>query len=61
MSGLEDKEADLVIRLLLVPTISRPIHPDTEETVRNRTNGWHIRGAKGLEIPPHAAASLLPR
>jgi hypothetical protein len=28
--GLEDDEADLVIRLLLVPAIVRPIHPDQE-------------------------------
>jgi hypothetical protein len=36
MPRLEDNEADLVIRLLLVRTILRPIHPDKEETVRNR-------------------------
>jgi hypothetical protein len=30
MPGLEDDEADLVIRLLLVPAIVRSIHPDKE-------------------------------
>jgi hypothetical protein len=30
MPGLEDNEADLVIRLLLVPAIVRSIHSDKE-------------------------------
>jgi hypothetical protein len=36
MPGLQDGEADLVIRLLLVPAILRPVHPNQEKTVRNR-------------------------
>ena len=39
MLGLEDGEADLVIRLLLVPAILGSIHPDQEDPVRNRVNG----------------------
>jgi hypothetical protein len=39
MPGLEDGEADLVIRLLLVPAILGSIHPDQEDPVRNRVNG----------------------
>ena len=33
--GLEDGEADLVIRFLLVPAILGSIHPDQEDPVRN--------------------------
>jgi hypothetical protein len=39
MPGLENGEADLVIRLLLVPAILGPVHPDQEDPVRNRVNG----------------------
>ena len=58
--GLEDGEADLVIRLLLVPAILGPIHPDQEDPIRNRVNGRHVRRAERLEIAPHAAPSLFP-
>ena len=58
MLGLEDGEADLVIRFLLVPAILGPIHPDQEDPVRNRVNGRHVRRAERLEIAPHAAPSL---
>jgi hypothetical protein len=35
MLWLEDGEADLVIRFLLVPSILRAIHPDEEQTIWN--------------------------
>ena len=61
MPGLEDSEADLVIRLLLVPAILRPIHPNQEKAIRNGVKGRQICRAERLEIAPHAAPSFLPR
>src|SRR5207248_8499010 len=39
MFGLEDREADLVIRFLLVPAILGAINPNQEQPVRDRVNG----------------------
>src|SRR5258706_3063768 len=61
MLWLEDSEADLVIRFLLVPATLRPIHPNKEQTIRNGVNGRYIGWAERLEIAPHAAPSFPPR
>src|ERR1022692_4668622 len=60
MLGLDNREPDLVKRLLPVPAILRAIYPDKKQTVGDRVNGRHIRRAERLEIAPHAAPSLLP-
>src|ERR1022692_4919368 len=57
MLGLEDREADLVIGLLLVPAILSAVHPDKEQTVGNRGNGRHIPWGERLESASHAAPS----
>src|SRR5579863_9813109 len=58
--GLEDSQTYFVIRLLLVPAVLRPIHPNEEKAVRNRVNRRDICRAERLEIALHAAPSLLP-
>jgi hypothetical protein len=61
MFWLEDDNADLVVRFLLVPAILRPVHPDKEQTIRNLLNGRYIGWTEGFEKAPHAAPSLPPR
>jgi hypothetical protein len=58
MFGLEDNEADLVIRLLLLPAISRLIHTNQEKTIRNGMKRRHVHGAKRLDVAIHAAPSF---
>ena len=58
MFRLENNEAYLVIRLLLLPAISRVIHPNQEKTVWNGVQRGHIPRAKRLEIAIHAAPSF---
>jgi hypothetical protein len=58
MFGLENNEADLVIRLLLLPAISRVIYTNQEKTIWNGVQRGHIPRAKRLEIAIHAAPSF---
>src|SRR5205809_2581599 len=58
MLGLENCEADLVIRFLCMPAILNSINPNKEQSIGNGVDGRPIGRTKTLEIAPHAALPL---
>src|SRR5436190_4927364 len=58
MPGLENCEANRVIRFLRMPTILHSIDPGEKQSIRNGVDSRSIRGTEVVKVASQAAPSL---